>query len=696
MASLDFVLEVGVEPLPARFVGPALDQLAGEARRMLQDSRLEFVSALAQGTPRRLVLLVRGLAAKSPALSSLVMGPPARLLRGGDGRFSPQAEGFARKLGLQPEELEVTPGPRENVLCARRESPGERASDVLARELPKLIAALKFPKTMEWEETRFQFARPIRWIVALHGARIVPLALAGVRGGRLTPGLACRRGPPLKVPRAESYEKILRNQAVLLDPQERRAVLRKRLVVAARAAGFDLDLDEALLEETVFTTEHPVPIVGRFREEFIKLPEALLASVMKGQLSVFPLRDRERPAAGFIAVRDGVSEGQSLVKRGYERVLEARLNDAAFFVSRDSQTTLESKISRLSLISFHRDAGSMADKAQRVARLTFDLAAGLGVPDAVAASAVKIAALAYADLASEAVKEFPELQGLMGGFYARQEGLEEDVAKGISQFYQPLGPSHPPPEGSAACLASLAGKIDTLACHFAVGDAPTAAADPFALRRQALGVVRIALERGLHLDLEAALSRAVGSVPSRALKDGGSESVLKELVEFLWGRAAVLFGDRGFSPEEIRSVRSRGLRDLTRALRTLEALREARRDPDFALVCAAFKRAGNILRGAPEVSAVPPERDQLTEPAERDLYQAIRDAETLTSASVGEQRFQDSLRELAALKGPLDSFFDNIMVMAEDRGIRSRRLALLHYATRLLNQVADLSELSPR
>jgi glycyl-tRNA synthetase beta chain len=691
--SKDFLLEIATEPLPARFVAPALSQLLEKTRAALKENRLEFSGAQSLGTMRRLAVCVCGLADRSEPLLREVQGPPARLLKDADGRFTAQAEGFARKQGVRPEELETVSTPKGEFLLARLRVPGEAASKILARVIPEIIAGLEFPKTLEWEASRFRFGRPIRGLTALFGKSVIPVRLAGVRSGRTVRGLG-RAGAALAS--AERYSQRLRDLLVLADPEERRGELRKRLEAAAKLALGSLDFEGGLLEETVFMTEHPVAVVGRFHDDYLKLPAPLLKMVLKKQLKFFPLLGPKGPLSAFVGVRDGISEGQAQVREGYERVLTARLSDAAFFVGRDEKTSLKSKLPALARVTYHNKLGSMADKSYRVEALTGWICAQLRRADLPLNedAARQIASLAYADLVCETVKEFPELQGLMGGFYARHDGLDERVALGLEEFYQPATAGSPLPTTLEGAAASLAGKLDSLAGHFSIGNAPTGSADPFALRRQAVGALRIVLEKQLPLDFEAALGEALtllrGDAAARA-------KTWAALLDFLWGRAQAMFEEQGYRADEIRSVASGGLRCLPDTFRRLAAIHALRGEPDFEALAAVFKRAANILRQAAQKGEpIPddgPSRGALAEPAELALLDAVDRASAEVVERLANGHFEDALRAVVALKPGLDAFFDGVMVMAEDKALRAQRLALLARLVRLIKSLADLSEI---
>ena len=696
--SKDFILEIGTEPLPARFVAPALEQLLEKVQTVLKKSRLVYARAQVFGTPRRLAVCLAGVEERSQALMREVQGPPARLLKDESGRFTPQAEGFARKQGISPEGLSTISTPKGEFLVARVHDPGEAAAKILARVLPALVASLEFPKSLEWEPTRLRFGRPIRSLVALYGKSVIPLRLAGVRSGRTLFGLPGQRPALLK--EAGEYRDKLKNLLVLVDPEERRRTLARGLESAAKQSGGRLDLEGGLLEETVFMVEHPVPVVGHFSLEFLNLPAPLLKMVLKKQLKFFPLLGPGGLLPSFVGVRDGDSEGQAVVREGYERVLAARLSDAAFFLERDRKTSLESKLPLLERVTYQNRIGSMADKARRVEALTGRLCEGLKRADFPLneEAARKIAALAYADLVCETVKEFPELQGVMGGAYARQDGLDERIALGLEEFYFPAGPRQPLPTTMEGAAASLAAKLDSLAAHFAVGNAPTSSADPFALRRQALGALRIVLEKQLPLDMEEALREALAGLRERLrLSSEDERRILAELAEFLWGRAQGLFEEKNFSLDEIRSVREGSLRHLSNAFRRLSAIHCVRRDPDFEPLAAVFKRAANILKqAAAKKEAVPqdgPQRAALTEPAEIELFDCLEHVSGDVELHLSEARFEEGLKAIVALKPKLDAFFDKVMVMVDDGALRAQRLALLSTLVRLITRIADLSEI---
>lgn len=689
MLKRDALLEVRVENIPARFVISAGEQLRAYAAEALAEAGLAFDSIEACGTYKRLVLCVRGVPAKSEEKLLKAYGPAARLLKDAAGSYTPQAAGFARSRGTTPDKLgvETVPGKGE-VLVFESRLPGRPALKALAEIFPRLIARLQFPKNMVWEATRFRFARPIRGLLALYGDKPVAFAVAGVKSGRLTVGLSAKGSRPLKITAAEKYFKALEHANVLVKDAERLAALRKELAAVARRTKLVVDEDEELLLENLYLVEYPVCVVSGYSQEFLRLPGELVRLVLKKQLKFFTVSDAEKLQPYFVGVRDGVSRGQRNVEEGFRNVLEARFRDAIFFYTRDLDVPLAELKDKLGAITFQARLGTMAGKTGRVERLAAWLAANCGAAadrEAVLAAAAHV----YADLSSHLVREFPELQGTAGYYYARNSGLGETVSRAIGDFYCPLSAKSPLPASLEGGLVALAGKLDTLACDFALGQIPSGSEDPHGLRRQALGAVRIVLEKGLRVNLREAVAQAFAALPPDA-----DAREAEPLLDFIWQRAEAIFAEQGFRFDEVRTARefflSGGdLLDCRDRVRDVHALRA---DPGFAGIAMAFKRAKNILRQAGPLSGSPDEalfeRDE-----ERALHAGIAAMGGRLRAHVAARDYARGLAELLSIKDPLDSFFDKVMVMAEDPKVRENRLNLVRTLVTLVEGVADLSQL---
>ena len=686
--SEDFLLDVHTEPFPARFVAPALEQLKANATKWL-DGKIEHGEVSVYGTHRHLVLTVKAISAKGSDKTERFKGPKEQAWKTPDGKFTPAAEGFARKYGLSAGDLK----PVDGILYADVHSTGLKAADLLKAMIPELLSSLQFPKFMVWEATNFKFGRPLRAITALHGRKVVDVSIAGIKSGQGVYGHPTYVAKPFMIAEPSAHVKALEKGHVIAEPAERRARLLAELAKAGKSAGGMPELDEELVEETVYMAEHPSAVLGSLRAEHMPLPAALLKMVMKKQLKFFPVVDASGgllPA--FIAVRDGLPKGDALVREGYQRVLEARFNDAAFFFGRDGAATLESRLPLLERVTYQKALGSVAQKAGRVETLAARLCAQLRqvapVDEQVVARAAR---LVYADLVTNVVKEFPELQGHMGGVYARRDGLDEKTALCVEQFYFPIAAKTPTPATAEAGVVSLAGKLDGIAGCFAAGLIPTGSADPYALRRQALGAVRILLEKQLPLDLEAAVAQAVALQPVTPPEPVKLEA---QILDFVWGRAASMFEELGFRSDEIRSVRFGALKDLPGAFRRLAALRAVRREPAFEPLAAAFKRASNILKQSKGVeSGVTPDRALLKDDAELALYDALVEVEGAANDRLVRGDYEGALKSLVAVKPHLDLFFEKVMVMVPDETLKLQRLAVLAKLVRAFKRVADLSEI---
>ena len=684
----DFLLDVHTEPLPARFVAPALEQLQNEATRRLE-GKIDHGTVEVYGTLRHLVLTVAGVAPRGRDATERFKGPKESAWKTPDGAFSPAAEGFARKYGLNAADLL----PVDGVLYAQVHRTGAPALSLLEALIPELLKSLQFPKFMTWEATGFKFGRPLRAITALYGAEVVSVELAGVKSGRAVYGHPTYAKSAVRLENPAGHRKALRDGLVIADPKERREHLLQQLAEAGQNAGGKADLDEELVDETVNMAELPTAVVGKLRAEHMHLPAALLKMVMKKQLKFFPVVGASGALApAFIGVRDGLPEGNELVREGYQRVLEARFNDAAFFFGRDSSAPLETRLPLLDRVTYQKALGAMSQKAARVESLAEWLGAHLRQTAPVdEATVARAARLVYADLVTDVVKEFPELQGLMGGVYARHDGLGEKIALCLEQFYFPVGAKTPVPATPEACVVSLAGKLDGLAGCFAAGLVPTGSADPYALRRQALGVVRIILEKQLPIDIEGAIAQAVVLQPVTVAEPIKLET---QLLDFVWSRSAFLFEEMGFKPDEIRSVRFGATKDLPGAFRRLAALRAVRRDPAFEPLAAAFKRASNILKQSKGFEdGTIPSRALLRDDAELALYDSLVAVEGAANDRLVRGDFEGALKSLVAVKPHLDLFFDKVLVMVDDETLKKQRLAVLAKLVRAFKRVADLSEI---
>lgn len=695
----DALLEVGVETLPARFLPIALARLKHWIEAYFKEHGLEHSGIDVYGAPLRIAAIITGIPPKTRTKELEVTGPPARLLKDDKGKFTPQSAGFARKQGIKPEQLTTVTLPKGEFLAAKIVVKGKSANEVLSEIFPLIIESVgkDLPKTMVWEPSKFRFGRPIRTLVALYGKKPVKFMIAGVRSGTKTRGLAAMGAKPIAITSPDAYVKTLRNRCVLVDPEEREEKLLKTLHLAAKKAIGYLDEDEALIEHTVGLTEHPVAVLGQFDKKFLDLPKPLLLMVLKKQLMFFPvLKKNGELTNDFIGVRDGLSEGQKEIRKGFEKVIEARFKDARFFIERDRETRLEDRLGKLDRVGFQKGLGSMGDKTARVVGLSKWLMQALLQHRPLEGAVVeKTAQLAYADLVTDVIGEFPELQGTMGGVYARAEGLDERIALGLEEFYYPTAANGPLPTTMEGCVVSLAGKMDTIAAMFSAGFTPSGSEDPFALRRLGNGVIRILLERQIRLSLPELAAKAIeltGTFPSGRTFDKAQTQ--KDVEEFLWQRLETLLLDKDFKIDEIRAVREDGLESLSGTFQRIAAVHQLRPEADFLSIAQAFKRASNILKKSPaRVNGADVEQELLKEDAERGLFEALCRIESDVREKISQDLYEDGLRSLVSLKPQVDLFFDKVHVMDNDEAVKTNRINLLSRLVRLFKSVADISHI---
>jgi len=639
--SLPFLLEIGAEEIPDWMIPGALENL----RLLFEKIEIPHESVALDATPRRLVLRAEGLPERLADTQERVTGPaksaPAQAVAG-----------FARKQGVKPEDLTIETTARGAYYTFVRKVPGRAVQDILADALPGVILGIYFPKTMYWTgKNGPRFIRPIRWLVALLGDRVVPFEIAGVRSGNLSSGHRRLGAREIAVTTADYVER-LRDHRVILSAAERRQKIQKEL------AGVRVKPDPALLETLVYLTEYPATIRGNFDPDFLALPEEVLVTVMRHHQKYFSVEDAAgNLAPEFVAVMNIPSDTEGFVKSGNERVLRARFNDARFFWETDRKKTLGARKADLAHVTFQAKLGSYLEKTERTMELVRQLG---GEPDAVRA-----AELAKCDLTTELVKEFTELQGVVGGLYARADGEPEAVWQAIYDHYKPVGMEDSIPRGEAGRLVALADKLDTLRGCFAVGLVPTGSRDPFALRRAAQGVVKILVEGRIEIPLVDAI--------------GGDQA----LRAFFEDRVKFYFKDaRGFRYDEVNAAMARGWSNLVDLESRLERLQALRTTPDFEPLAASFKRIRNILEQA-KFSADGTVDESLLEPGpEKDLYDEYRRIAGQPIETV-----------ISRLRPKVDLFFDKVLVNAPDARIRLNRLMLVNALFREFSTMADFSEI---
>lgn len=680
----DLLLEIGCEDLPAHFIEPALRQFKELAERAFLDAGIDYKAIMTYGTPRRLTLYLSGVSERQRDRSHEVMGPSLEIAFEEGGKPTRAALGFAKRFGVKVEDLGTRKTPKGERVCAVMVEKGGKTSQLLSQILPKIIKDLSFPRAMCWEASRFRFARPIRWLLALFGASVVNFELAGVRAGRQTCGHRFLTTKSLKVPRACEYQRILLDAGVIVDQAKRKKLIVKHTTRAAKSRGGQVVMPPELLQEVTNLVEYPVALAGGFKEDYLKLPSEVLTHVIRHQQKCFPVvAQRGKLLPRFVNIRDGGKKGIDIVRKGYERVLQAKLADARFFFDQDRARPLRDRIEELKGVTFQKKLGSVYEKVQRMVSLSGELARGL---DKKSQEVVKRAAyLCKADLTSSMVNEFPELQGVMGKIYARLSGETKGVAQAIGEHYLPRGASDDPPKSIIGSIISIADRIDTLVGFFGIGLIPTGSQDPYGLRRQTQGAIQIILGKGLNVSLSKMIEDSLASFKASINLSGTTR---EDLLDFFKTRMAYFLEDEGTDYDLVEAVLSTSFDDLVATHRKALMLNRLRRTEEFGKVLIVYGRAANILE-APGPSM---QLTLLKEPAERALHQAYLSIKDDFNDNISRQEYEPALELLAKLKGPIDKFFDEVLVMSEDEKLRSNRMALLKNIVDLFRQIADFSK----
>ncbi len=711
-----FVLEIGTEELPPADAIAAISQLKGSVPELLDELRLDHGPIHVYGSPRRLTVLINELAARQRDEEEWVKGPPARVAFDENGEPTKAAVGFARSRGLDLNSLQVREidGGRYTVGVVRRE--GRPAGEVLAGVLADLVAGLSFQKSMRWNASGVAFSRPIRWLVALLGDQIVPFAYAGLVSGRTTRGLRPDGSPNIRIESAESYENALTQAKVVLDQDARRATIVEQIDELASQVGGQVPHDPGLLEEVTYLVEQPTALCGRFEEKYLSLPRELLTMVMRKHQRYFPVvRQEADQGAGspadygiseasgpestallpyFIAIRNGGQAHMDTVRHGNQEVIRARFADAEFFWKADTRKNLAEFLPRLNTLAFQEQLGSMLDKTKRLEELVPELCAKLGLSEADTRVAQRAASLCKADLVTQMVTDFTALQGIMGREYARLSGEPEAVAQAIFEHYLPRSAGDDPPSTLPGLVVGLANRLDSLAGLFGVGLAPSGSADPYHLRRDALALIHNLIAHRQPFSVREGLVLAAGLMPVMV-----SDAALAETAAFVRERLRGVLRDEGFAFDVVDAVLSDRLGDDPyRARVAVEKLADWVSRDDWPQILAAYSRCVRILRTKPEELALGDVNpDRFIEPATQSLYAAYVRAIEGFHLQADERAFEGGIDGFLAafqpLVEPITVFFDEVLVMAEDKALRDNRLALLQCIADLAKGTVDLSKL---
>jgi glycyl-tRNA synthetase beta chain len=686
----DLYIEIGSEEIPAGYIAPALEAMETLMVRFLDEHRIPHGAPATMGTPRRLALNVPDVALHQEAFSTEVVGPPKQAAFDPEGRPTKAAEGFARNQGVPVEDLKIKQTPKGEYICVVREESGLPTKELLEKMLPDFVAHVPFPKSMRWGSLSVTFARPVNSIVSLLGNDVLSFQYGDIQSGAKSQGHRFMSPEWLTVTDYASHKENLKKHFVIIDREERKQRISDGIREAAAQVGGKILEDDDLLDEVTHIVEYPHPLLGEYEEKYLRLPPELLITVMKEHQRYFAVvNDKGDLLRYFVTVANTVPKDPKLVAAGNARVIRARLEDARFYYEEDQKIRLEARMEQLKGVVFHSKLGTSWEKMERFSTLARWLADHTELPRDQVDVLLRAAYLCKADLASGMVGEFPELQGVMGRAYARLQGEPAEVAETIYEHYMPVRAGGPVPTSITGALLSIADKMDTITGCFGVGLIPSGTADPFALRRQTLGIIRIILEKSLRVSLASLIDQALPLLASKLTEPAAG--VKASVLEFFQGRLLhFLVSQEGYPADVVEASLAVGIDDLVEAASRTKALAAFRSRPDFDSLAVAFKRVVNIIK-EPETAPVDPALFQNA--AEQALSTALLDAEDVAEASLRGSNYKAALEAMAQLKGPIDSFFDSVLVMDKDEAVRRNRLALLTRISRLFGRVADFRKM---
>ena len=686
----DLLFEIGSEEIPASFILPAADQMEQLFTKKMDTLGLPFDSITQYATPRRLALVVKGIAKGQQDVEEVLLGPSKKAAFDDEGKATRAAEGFARSKGASVEDLVVVETSKGEYLQLTRTVIGKQTKELLPSLLKDIILSLSFPKSMKWGANQHSFARPIQWLVALYDGVVVDLEHEGIVAGKETCGHRFMAPDAVVINDPDEYEKTLGTISVVGDFSLRREKVLAEIQSAVANADFreaaEVAVDDGLLDTVTNLVESPFGVCGRFDEKFLEVPDEVLITSMREHQKYFPVVSQDGSLLpGFVAVNNTQVINPELTREGHERVLRARLEDAYFFFESDKKKRLDDRVDDLKGVIFQAKLGSMQDKTERIiklARLLSEMLAPALIDDACRA-----ALLCKADLTTDMVGEFPSLQGVMGSTYAAHDGENKNVAAAVREHYMPLRSGAELPPSEVGALVGMADRIDTIAGCFGIGQTPTGTADPFGLRRLSLALLHQIEDRSYSIDLPAVFAKALALYGDRV--DGSSETV-DRIVQFVKGRFVNDCVRRGMEQTAVEAVVSVKFVDIIDCLKKIKAFEGIRNEQAFDLLAGSFKRIRNIIKDHSDVAV---DSTLFDDEAERKLFDIYEQLEKTGAEKLNSADYLGFLSEMMALKEPVDQFFDDVMVMAEDEAVKTNRLNLLTAINQLILKVGDISKM---
>ncbi len=683
----ELLIEIGTEEIPAAFLPKAIKDMEEIIRKEFSNRRIEHGNIKAMATPRRLCLCVVNLSNRQEDRVIEKIGPAKRVALDEKGNPTKAATGFAAGQGIDVSEIEIIATEKGEYICARKKIAGEDTKVLLPDILKKFILSIPFKKSMRWSDLDIRFARPIHWILAIYGDEIIPFVIGNIASGDRSYGHRFMSPKSFKVKNMKDYITKCKKHFIIVDPDERRRIILEEAQKAAEAVSGKIFRTEDLLETVTYLVEYPTAVCGSYEKEYLKLPKELLTTAMISHQKYFPVvNDEGNLLPYFITINNTLARDPSLVARGNEKVIRARLADAKFFFEEDQKITLDKHFEKLNQVVFHTQLGTSYEKVMQFRKLALYIADQ--VNPALKETVDRTAILAKADLETQMVCEFTELQGIMGREYALIAGENPVVAKAIYEHYLPTAARGELPETDEGAIVSIADKIDTIVGFFGVNLIPTGTADPYALRRQAIGIINIILNKQYSLDLRSLIEESLSILGNKLKRP--HEEIKNDVLEFFKGRFENQLISQGHPYDVVDAVLETGASDIVQSLRKIEAMETFKSHKDFEPLAIAFKRVGNIIKDFKNGS-VDPTKFETDE--ERNLYAAFQHSKEKVVNNIKRNDYQSVFMELATLRKPVDDFFNKVLVMAKDDTIRFNRLSLLKGISEMFHMIADFSKI---
>ncbi|CEO09152.1 glycyl-tRNA ligase subunit beta [[Clostridium] sordellii] len=680
------LFEIGVEELPARYVNSAMEQLKLNIVKSFDENRITYDSVNVYSTPRRLTVVVDNICERQEDLEEEVKGPAKKIAVDADGNFTKPLLGFMKSKGIKEQDLYFKQVGKEEYAFGKIKQEGKLTSEVLKTVLPEAIKSMTFPKAMRWGGKNMRFIRPIRWMVCILNDSVLDIELEGIVSGNVTKGHRFLGESEFEVNTLDEYLAKLKENFVILNQDERKSIIKEQCEEVAKSLGGEIELDEELLEEVTHLVEYPTAFYGEFDEDYAKLPKEVVITPMKQHQRYFPVLKDGKLLPNFIAVRNGDSHRIDNVKSGNEKVLEARLADALFFYKEDTKKSLESYIEKLKTVVFQAKLGTVYDKTLRIEKLANDILDKLN-ESGVKEDTLRAAKLCKADLVTGMVFEFTELQGVMGREYAKVSGENENVAEAIFEHYLPRFAGDILPKTKAGIILSIADKLDSIAGFFAIGIQPTGSQDPYALRRQALGIINILMDNNLDISLKELVDLTLDNY---SFIEFNKEEVLNQIMDFFKDRIKNLFRDLGIRYDVIDAILSSNIDDIADMYARANALNSWIDKDELVEMLTAFNRVATLAQKA-ETDKV--DINLMREEAEFNLYQQFQEIRSNVEHLLADKEYTKALDAFASLRPAIDNMFDSAMIMDKDEAIKNNRLAILKQIYDIMLNICDLSKI---